>query len=218
MQRPTVRSSRARPRHVPNHVVTTWTRGRLCLLGGMLLFLSTFSLLPILLFEQQQQTAPEVAVKPAVSVDQLVQKTRTILKHAQEHGKIPGDRTSLRNEQANQPLDSSTGVQALGTRNIPTTLDELKPDHGFVDKPLARGVAGRPVEQTPALQGGRRAHIDCDVNVDSLAYWNEPQGDYDVNFQSPFATEGEKYISFTPDRGGWNNIRCVWSDRFGPSV
>jgi len=47
--------------------------------------------------------------------------------------------------------------------------------------------------------------------VDSLAYWNDPQGTQDVNFKSPFLGEnssGEtKYLSFVPDFGGWNNIR-----------
>jgi hypothetical protein len=64
------------------------------------------------------------------------------------------------------------------------------------------------LHDTPALVGGSRAHIDCDVNVDSLAYWNDPQGKRDMRFLSPFAVKGAtKYISFSPDRGGWNNVR-----------
>jgi hypothetical protein len=64
------------------------------------------------------------------------------------------------------------------------------------------------MEETPALEGGSRAHIECDVNVDSMAYWNDPQGHRDHQFESPFAvTDGTKYISFTADRGGWNNVR-----------
>lgn len=54
--------------------------------------------------------------------------------------------------------------------------------------PVARGVAGRPADETPALNGASRAHIECDINVDSLAYWNNP-GFRDVNFKSPFAVE-----------------------------
>ncbi len=57
------------------------------------------------------------------------------------------------------------------------------------DLPLARGIAGRPMSQTPALIGAHRGHIDCDINVDSLAYWNNPQGERDINFKSPYAVE-----------------------------
>ena len=95
-------------------------------------------------------------------------------------------------------------------RTVPTiTLADLDTDEGFVDKPVARGLAGRPLSETPAVQGAKRGHIECDVNVDSLAYWNQPQGDRDRSFQSPFRTTSTetKYISFAPDRGGWNNIR-----------
>jgi hypothetical protein len=73
------------------------------------------------------------------------------------------------------------------------------------DVPVARGVAGRKMAQTPAVIGAKRAHVECDVNVDSLAYWNDPIGTRDQEFVSPFASEG--YISFAPDRGGWNNVR-----------
>ncbi len=74
---------------------------------------------------------------------------------------------------------------------------------------MARGVSGLPMDQTPALIGAKRGHITCDADVDQLAYWNEPQGTQDIEFKSPFAkpTEKTKYITFEPDRGGWNNIR-----------
>ena len=80
----------------------------------------------------------------------------------------------------------------------------------YVPKPqqLARGVAGRPMSQTPSLIGASPGHIQCDVNVDDLAYWNDPQGEPDRSYHSPFAVEGdEKFLSFAPDIGGWNNIR-----------
>jgi len=64
---------------------------------------------------------------------------------------------------------------------------DLENDYGYVDKPLSRGVAGRPLLETPALVGAKRGHIECDVNVDSLAYWNSPQGVRDMEFHSPFA-------------------------------
>jgi hypothetical protein len=75
---------------------------------------------------------------------------------------------------------------------------------------LARGVAGLPMSQTPALIGASRGHIECDTNVDELVYWNAPQGTRDLEFVSPFIgkhSETTKYLTFEPDRGGWNNIR-----------
>eukprot|EP00574_Skeletonema_japonicum_P000644 CAMPEP_0201741772 /NCGR_PEP_ID=MMETSP0593-20130828/46982_1 /ASSEMBLY_ACC=CAM_ASM_000672 /TAXON_ID=267983 /ORGANISM="Skeletonema japonicum, Strain CCMP2506" /LENGTH=594 /DNA_ID=CAMNT_0048236111 /DNA_START=117 /DNA_END=1902 /DNA_ORIENTATION=+ len=79
--------------------------------------------------------------------------------------------------------------------------------------PLARGVAGLPMSQTPALIGAKHGSIQCDnENYDDLAYWNDPQGERDVDFVSPFAssdTSETRYITFEPDRGGWNNIRMA---------
>ena len=84
--------------------------------------------------------------------------------------------------------------------------------------PLSRGVSGLPIEQTPALVGAKHGTITCPdgTTMDRLAYWNEPQGELDVSFVSPFAptqsssSESKKerrYVTFEPDRGGWNNIR-----------
>ena len=94
-------------------------------------------------------------------------------------------------------------------RHIPKlSLSDLVPDTGWTQRKLARGVSGRPPHETPALIGGSRGHIECDVNVDSLAYWNAPQGKRDVEFTSPFGIKDTiKYISFSPDHGGWNNVR-----------
>jgi len=83
---------------------------------------------------------------------------------------------------------------------------------------LARGVAGLPMSQTPALEGAERGKIECDVDANDLAYWNEPQGLRDIHFQSPFAVveddSSEKYLSFEPDSGGWNNIRMSLENMF----
>lgn len=68
-------------------------------------------------------------------------------------------------------------------------LSDLQPDEGFKNKPVARGVAGRPASETPAVSGASRAHIECDVNIDSLAYWNDLTGDRDRNYVSPFKAE-----------------------------
>jgi hypothetical protein len=75
---------------------------------------------------------------------------------------------------------------------------------------LGRGVAGRPMSDTPALVGASRGHVTCDVNVDnSVVYWNDPQGHRDYSFTTPFRVESgkPKYLAFTPDMGGFNNIR-----------
>ena len=66
------------------------------------------------------------------------------------------------------------------------TLSDLQPDEDYQQRPTARGIAGRPMPETPALEGARRAHIECDVNVDSSSYWNDPTGERDQNFVSPF--------------------------------
>lgn len=80
------------------------------------------------------------------------------------------------------------------------------------NRTLARGVAGLPMSQTPALEGAKWGHIECDVDVDDYAYWNDPQGERDQHFQSPFASVADgdlkpRYLTFEPDPGGWNNIR-----------
>lgn len=76
---------------------------------------------------------------------------------------------------------------------------------------LARGVSGLPLSQTPALVGASRGKIECDINVDNLAYWNDPQGSRDRDFVSPFrsstTTGDQQYITFWQDAGRFNNIR-----------
>lgn len=80
--------------------------------------------------------------------------------------------------------------------------------------PLARGVSGLPLSKTPALIGARHGSIQCPsedgvIRMDELAYWNDPQGERDVDFISPFNPQSKenRYVTFEPDRGGWNNIR-----------
>jgi hypothetical protein len=74
---------------------------------------------------------------------------------------------------------------------------------------LARGMFGLPLSKTPALEGGSRGTIKCDVNVDALAYWNDPQGTFDSSLSSPFRTSGKRkqYITFWQDAGRFNNMR-----------
>jgi len=62
------------------------------------------------------------------------------------------------------------------------------------------------------ILGSKRGHIECDVDVDDLVYWNDRQGYRDLEFVSPFHhgytdKNAVKYVTFEPDRGGWNNMR-----------
>jgi hypothetical protein len=57
---------------------------------------------------------------------------------------------------------------------------------------LARGVSGLPMSETPSLIGATKGHVECDVDVDQLAYWNN-QGKRDNEFKSPFI--GNKGVS-----------------------
>lgn len=79
----------------------------------------------------------------------------------------------------------------------------------FAEKPVKRALAGRSENETPAVLGASRGTIKCDLNVNSMAYWNDPQGSRDKEFVSPFVHNSgdEKYITFSTDRGGWNNVR-----------
>uniref|UniRef100_A0A7S1FL83 Uncharacterized protein n=1 Tax=Corethron hystrix TaxID=216773 RepID=A0A7S1FL83_9STRA len=73
-----------------------------------------------------------------------------------------------------------------------------------VGRPVARGYSGLPLEQTPAVVGAERGHINCEIDVDKLAYWNDPRGKRDAEFVSEYRVpEGEtRYITFEPDSGG----------------
>lgn len=80
---------------------------------------------------------------------------------------------------------------------------QTKGEEGGQPNKLARGVSGRPMADTPALVGAQRGKIQCDVGVNSMAYWNEPQGDKDMAFTTPFAdadSSKPKYLVFTPDK------------------
>ena len=89
-------------------------------------------------------------------------------------------------------------------------MEELKAVAEAESNKLGRGLAGRPMRDTPALLGASRGHVSCDVDVDnSVAYWNDPQGGRDYIFTTPFSVDSDKpkYLAFTPDMGGFNNIR-----------
>ena len=70
-----------------------------------------------------------------------------------------------------------------------------------VNRSVARGVSGLKLAQTPAVIGAKPGHVECDVNVDDLVYWNDPQGRKDADFLPPFAVNegGKQYLTFEPD-------------------
>jgi len=118
---------------------------------------------------------------------------------------------AISTDQIRQQIDTgvvSDPLKYVSTEVFPKVDSNMSPSE---KSSLARGLSGLPMEQTPALIGASRGHINCDTNVDTLVYWNDPQGDHDRNFKSPFAlpsaSRKPKYITFEPDRGGWNNIR-----------
>ena len=77
--------------------------------------------------------------------------------------------------------------------------------------------------------GSGRGHVSCDADITHLvSYWNDPRSNSDRKFQSPFSTAvlnnkqhpnkqqqpQQRYLSFEPDRGGWNNIRMEFEIMF----
>lgn len=97
---------------------------------------------------------------------------------------------------------------------VPAAENEALGGHGEPSSKLARGVNKLPLSQTRALMGARQGEFQCDADVDQerMIYWNSPQGDRDRSFKTPFAPPKngeikEYFLTFEPDRGGWNNIR-----------
>ena len=141
--------------------------------------LVTMSVLPMIIVETHPSVQQQPASSNQVDVHKVIQQTT-----------------------------SKTRTTKDGRQILDVALSHLQPDVGFSDKPVARGVAGVDMADSPALSTAKRAHIDCDINVDSLAYWN--QDELDHQHPQPFRldqTQPEKFITFTPDRGGWNNVR-----------
>jgi hypothetical protein len=96
-------------------------------------------------------------------------------------------------------------------------MEKLKELAEAESKKLGRGIAGRPMISTPALLGASRGHVTCDVDVDNaVVYWNDPQGRRDYAFTTPFRVDSDKlkYLAFTPDMGGFNNIRMSFENIF----
>jgi GDP-fucose protein O-fucosyltransferase len=183
-------------------IVSKLSGNKFVLIGAGFFCLASFSLFPILVLEG-------VGNQPTV----LNTDNKASVLHAL-HGASSADLIPIKKKVEDTPskevivngkrtTKDGRILPALTASDLDSTLDSHAQD-----MPVARGVAGSPIEQTPALVDAVRAHIDCDVNVDTLAYWNDPIGTRDLEFTSPFAVRDDvKYISFAPDRGGWNNVR-----------
>lgn len=166
--------------------------------------LASASLVPILFMESLGRSGPSshVSVENLLHVAESLRHPLSGVKVQKPSKQAPADAVV----KGEPPKERTPQVPVKQIANL--LRQQTQPDTEFRTKAVARGVAGRPMDQTPAVVGAQRAHIECDVNVDSLAYWNDPQSPRDQAFVSPFAAEGdEKYISFSPDPGGWNNIR-----------
>jgi len=172
--------------------------------------LASFTVVPIWLLEAGGQPLPASVAKLEHELEAELEAVEHQIRGAMHQNNDDTKADHLEPHQivhdGHRTTKDGRVLPALTLDDLDTTLDRLS-----LEMPVARGIAGAPLSETPALVGAVRAHIDCDVNVDSLAYWNDPIGARDLNFQSPFSAASDggttKYITFAPDRGGWNNIR-----------
>lgn len=175
MMRPsTKRRSRLRQpqRPVTTHMTTSISTGnRLLLFCAGLFCISSVAFIPIVMLETMDPKQPSQLKRAEVGVGHLIGNARHFL--TDNHS------SSSRNHPP----------QGQQQHIVRVNGPERNPD-----SPLARGLAGRPMSDTPALIGAKRATIECNVDVNTLAYWNDPQGDRDVQFRSPFAVTEEKYM------------------------
>ena len=246
------RSKRAvrRPKEIPTHIVTRWTKGKVLLVCCGVGALAMTTIFPIFMLESTLSSPSSSKSSGTVSLHGLVKKSMDIEQEYKAKGKsffskaanqirgvlhveIPAEPIS-QTKKTVKPYESTTTepihkitANAVGEDDKADVVSEIGPSGDAVDakdekkttpkfpssagtkkkQRLARGVSGLPMSKTPALVGAKPGHVDCDVDVDDIVYWNDPQGERDRNFVSPFATPEEHYLTFEPDRGGWNNIR-----------
>ncbi len=168
---------------MPFFFVNEWTKIQLIKFFGGVALLALVCITPLYWLEKMAWRSLNQQHR-RLPLDSLLQKS-----HQFRNDRKLGERF-LRVERPVTRIRTVPNGMSWTPKNV--TLDDLEllSDEALLKNlPLARGVAGRPMEQTPALNGGRRGHIECDVNVDSLAYWNDPQGDRDVKFTSPFSAQ-----------------------------
>eukprot|EP00977_Amphora_coffeiformis_P021218 scaffold9062_cov154-Amphora_coffeaeformis.AAC.4 len=203
---------------LPKNWLVLWGAGLFCL--------ATVSLIPIILLESSTlQTASKgtssASTTTAHGVHKLMDVANSIRAKADMFPKNGSPLLQGKTDvtvKTNQEHDNS---QKAVSKPLSLTEKQAKPRYRIQDltpdqtnwqaKPVSRGVAGRPMGKTPALEGAQRGHIECDLPVDGLAYWNNPVGKRDSDYKTPFKPNLEpgqvQYITFTPDRGGWNNVR-----------
>ena len=218
-RRSVTKSSAARQ----NMIVTNWTKTKVLLVGVATVVLATTTFLPIILME----TSTKSSFKAPQSLHRIIERSGQLEKEYQKkgvnlwnkakdtilHHKI-GDPHTIANAAAQE--QDSVEDPDVGREHINSNEDPPPPKESnakaaeidLTDNPLARGVAGLPIDQTPALVGAKPGKIiECDENIDDIVYWNDPQGTKDQEFASPFQTPDNYYLTFEPDPGGWNNIR-----------
>jgi uncharacterized protein YdaT len=225
-QRSKYRSARSvRPSNGGNSgsLPVKWTKSRATFFFLAVLAVAGVTVIPILILEgtypdklqninhhqpqkmlQISNAVVKEAVHHSVHVD-LTDKNKN--NHNKDSVKDQEEELEIEREENQEPdLDNSADQEDNENQNIAEDGDEEP------SSPLVRGVNQFPLSRTPALIGASRGHVQCDVPIDEerIVYWSSPQGDRDRAFESPFKppqSDQDYYLSFQPDRGGWNNIR-----------
>jgi GDP-fucose protein O-fucosyltransferase len=186
-----------------------WSRAKVLAFAGAILAVACLTMVPIMIMEGSYST------KQRVSPDHLHPNKMIGLSKAIQREAAQGKRHfTSEQEKDNVQNEFSPGEEGEA---LPVPIEAGQAENeadAEPSSPLVRGVNKYPLSKTPALLGAQRGHVNCDVPIDQdkIVYWSSPQGDRDQAFKSPFAppvTEPKKeyYITFQPDRGGWNNIR-----------
>ena len=81
----------------------------------------------------------------------------------------------------------------------------------YLHRPLPKHVIAHtppPAPTTSNYLEGNVKDLSC-PRIDRVTYWREEATTKDLSFTSHFSALGptEKYVTFEPDEGGWNNIR-----------
>jgi hypothetical protein len=109
---------------------------------------------------------------------------------------------AVQRQSGNKSVVGNSIVHGIGTS---TDIDNSSSSSSSSN--LARGLSGLPMSETPALVGATRGHVNCDVDVDRLAYWNN-QGERDNEFKSPFI--GQKGVSNVPVHIDTHHMFCFY--------
>jgi len=225
------RSSRSVRRQREQPPPDNWTRCKICLILGGVLLMVFMALSPMIALQKLEQDLRGEVVglsallhhskslqyppqeseasaenhKKEIDSEEEAQLKRAADKEKKKHGPPVFERNDVIHQK-------KTAKKKLPKKDAPKQeVEAPKPNDQYRPTPeelkLARGVSGLPFEKTPALIGAKRGHIQCNVDVNDLAYWNNPQGTRDQEFVTHFQNPTDRYLTFEPDPGGWNNIR-----------